>query len=61
VECLTANGTYKLFKRSKIMQNMMIIDIAKNREGEIADDKGLIRIMYDFGKMKFNNLKFRRS
>ena len=61
VECLTANGTYKLFKRSKIMQNMMIIDVAKNREGEIADDKGLIRIMYDFGKMKFNNLKFRRS
>ena len=39
----------------------MIIDVAKNREGEIADDKGLIRIMYDFGKMKFNNLKFRRS
>lgn len=61
IECLTSNGTYKFFKRQKIMKNMIIIDIAKNRDGEIDDDRGLIRIMYDFGKMKFNNLTFRKA
>lgn len=53
IACQNERGEWKYYKRSKILSMLLIIDIAKNRDGDINDDRGLIRILRDFAKMKF--------
>jgi hypothetical protein len=57
IKCLTADGTYKSYKREALMKKMLIVDVAKNREGTIDDNRGLMRYIVDFDLMKFNHLK----
>lgn len=57
IQCLGADGEYKLYKRSAIMNNLIICDVVKNREGTIDDNRGLTRYLVDFKIMKFNLLQ----
>lgn len=56
VKCMNAEGEFKPFKRRVLMRNLLIVEVAKNRDGEIDDNKGIIRYFYDFSLMKFNHL-----
>lgn len=58
IKCLNSDGTTKLVKRSVLLQNLLISEVAKNRDGEMSDDnKAVHRDVVDFGLMKFNELK----
>jgi replicative DNA helicase len=56
VRCLASDGSYKLYKRSALLRNMLIAEVGKNRDGEIDDMRGIMRYQVDFGLMKFNRL-----
>ena len=58
VKCLSKDGTYQSYKRAAIMKNMVIVEVAKNRDGEIDDERAITRYLVYFGTMKFNILKF---
>jgi hypothetical protein len=60
VNCLTADGTYRFYKRSSLLRNMLIAEVGKNRDGEIDDMRGIMRYQVDFGLMKFNHLICKR-
>lgn len=57
IKCVDSSGNVNSYKRATIMKSLVIFEVAKNRNGEINDDKGLSRYICDFGKMKFTNLK----
>lgn len=58
VKCLSKDGSYKSYKRATLMKNMLIVEVAKNRDGEIDDERAISRYLVYFGTMKFNTLKF---
>lgn len=58
IKCINSDGSIGLYKRTAILQNLLIAEVAKNRDGEMADDnKAIERYLTDFGTMKFNVLK----
>lgn len=58
IKCVNSDGSIKLYKRATILQNLLIAEVAKNRDGEMSDDnKAVERYLTDFGLMKFNVLK----
>lgn len=58
IKCVNSDGTTRMVKRSVLLQNMMIGEVAKNRDGEMSDDATAVeRYIVDFGLMKFNELK----
>jgi len=57
INCLNSDGTTKFVKREVLLQNMLIAEVAKNRDGEMADDNVAIqRYIADLGLMKFVEL-----
>ena len=56
--CKNSDGTTKYYKRELLMKNLLIIEVAKNRDGEMAnDDISIIRYLVDFKTMKFTELQ----
>jgi len=57
INCINSNGTSMFVKREKLLKNMLIAEVAKNRDGDMSDDyKAVQRWIVDFGTMKFNEL-----
>lgn len=57
INCLNSDGTTKFVKREVLLQNMLLVEVAKNRDGEMADDNVAIqRYIADLGLMKFVEL-----
>ena len=57
INCINSNGTSMFVKREKLLKNMLIAEVAKNRDGDMSDDsKAIQRWIVDFGTMKFNEL-----
>lgn len=56
VVCIQSDGSRKLFRRSVLMPNMLIVEVVKNRDGEISDNKGIMRYIVDFSLMSFKHL-----
>ena len=62
ITCINSEGKTMLVKRDKLLRNLLIAEIAKNRDGEVADDdKVLCRYVVDMEKMKFSELKVIRQ
>jgi len=60
--CEYPNNILKLEKREKILQQILIIEVAKNRDGEMSDDNLAIeRYLTDFGKMSFIPIKCKKK
>lgn len=58
IKCYNSDGSTKMVKRTTLLQNLLISEVAKNRDGETADDELAVqRDIVDFGIMKFQELK----
>lgn len=56
--CVNSDGTSRYVKRQKLLENMMIAEVAKNRDGEVSDDNVAVsRFIVDFKVMSFVELK----
>lgn len=57
INCINTDGTTKYVKRETLLQNMLIAEVAKNRDGDMADDNVAVqRYIVDLGLMKFVEL-----
>lgn len=58
INCLNSDGSTMFVKRDVLLQNMLLVEVAKNRDGEMADDNMAVqRYVADLGLMKFTDLK----
>ena len=58
ITCINSEGKSMVVKREKLLSNLLISEVAKNRNGEVADDdKVICRYVVDMKKMKFSELK----
>lgn len=58
IKCQNTDGSVIVVNRRKLLENMIIAEIAKNRDGEMADDnKAIERYITDLNIMKFQPLK----
>ena len=58
VKCLNSDGSTIFVKREVLLRKMLIAEIAKNRDGEMADDNVAVqRYIVDFSIMKIKELK----
>lgn len=58
IKCINSDGSTTYVKRDVLLMNMLIAEVAKNRDGEMSDDnKAIERCIVDLGLMKFNELK----
>lgn len=58
VKCLNSDGSTIFVKRESLLRRMLIAEIAKNRDGEMADDNIAVqRYIVDFSIMKIKELK----
>ena len=57
IKCLDSEGNTKFYKRESILSNLIIVEIAKNRDGDVDENKMICRYLVDMGKMKFSELK----
>lgn len=61
IKCVNSDGSFTYVKRDVLLSNMLIAEVAKNRDGEMADDnKAIERCIVDLGLMKFNELKTKK-
>ena len=56
VNCLNSDGTTMFVKREVLLQNMLIVEAAKNRDGDIEDNVAIQRYVADLALMKFTEL-----
>jgi len=57
IQCVNSDGSKIYVKRELLLQNLMLAEVAKNRDGEMADDNvAVARYIVDFKTMKFNEL-----
>lgn len=54
------DGSWHYVKRPTILKRLLIAEVAKNRDGDIDDDRGLMHKLVDFATLKFTDLKCRR-
>jgi len=58
IPCINSEGKPMMVKREVLLRALLIVEIAKNRDGEVTDERITIsRLITDFAKMKFNELK----
>lgn len=58
ITCVNSNNSTIVVKREILLQNMLIAEVAKNRDGDMADDNIAVqRYITDLGLMKFTELK----
>lgn len=57
ITCLNSDNSTILVKREVLLQNMLIVEVAKNRDGDMADDNIAVqRYITDLSIMKFTDL-----
>ena len=58
IPCINSEGKTMMVRRDTLLRSLLIVEIAKNRDGEVTDERITIsRLITDFAKMKFNELK----
>ena len=58
VKCVYSDNSIKPVPRKKLLEAMIIAEVAKNRDGEVTDDeKAVCRYICDFNNTKFTPLK----
>lgn len=58
ITCVNSDNSTILVKREVLLQNMLIVEVAKNRDGDMADDNLAVqRYVTNLGLMKFTELK----
>ena len=57
ITCLNSDNSTILVKREVLLQNMLIVEVAKNRDGDMADDNIAVQsYITDLSIMKFTDL-----
>lgn len=56
INCINSDNSTRLVKREVLLQNMLIIEAAKNRDGDIEDGIAIQRYVADLALMKFTEL-----
>lgn len=54
------DGSWHYVGRDTILKRLLIAEVAKNRDGDIDDDRGLMHKLVDFATIKFVDLKCKR-
>lgn len=57
INCVNSDNTTRFVKREVLLQNMLIVEAAKNRDGDIEDGIAIQRYIADLALMKFTELK----
>lgn len=58
IHCQNSDGTTMFVRRDKLLEHLMIVEVAKNRDGNVTDEKvAICRYIMDYDRMKLNELK----